>query len=105
LQKDSIKVIVLGCGNRATAYCKAAEELGDAYEIVAAVDFKSFLRFLNSSSTPPSGSMSQILFMLTELYPTEYMQVSECLHSKQLSAAPSGAFSGTINRLPPKLDT
>lgn len=40
MQKDSIKVIVLGCGNRATAYCKAAEELGDAYEIVAAVDFK-----------------------------------------------------------------
>lgn len=51
MQKDSIKVIVLGCGNRATAYCKAAEELGDAYEIVAAVDFKDeALEFMQKDS-------------------------------------------------------
>lgn len=40
MQKKKIKVIVLGCGNRARAYCTAAEELGDPYEIVACVDFK-----------------------------------------------------------------
>ncbi|NLN04000.1 MAG: Gfo/Idh/MocA family oxidoreductase [Clostridiaceae bacterium] len=40
MKKERIKAIVLGCGNRGTAYCKAAEDVGDPYEIVAAVDFR-----------------------------------------------------------------
>ena len=50
MQKDSIKVIVLGCGNRATML--QAAEVGDAYEIVAAVDFRMNVEFMQKIQCP-----------------------------------------------------